>query len=225
MFDFLNDILGFYSNLGIAWIVTVATDIVVNKYLLRLSPMAPEFRRGMLHDINPVGFVSVLAAGGLSVAAFFGGLGSGLQPYSPMIAVVLSVLLPPVLAIATRGRFYLRRTDDGIREDPFDVHGNPSAAELDCQACGDVFERPTWWPRPPATGRDAREAPTRDGVGASRHTAEPRDQACLIAETSSSSWILSETRTPPVSSAALKEMPKSLRTMVVEPSKPMRWLP
>ncbi|WP_392467595.1 purine-cytosine permease family protein [Arsenicicoccus cauae] len=142
MFDFLNDILGFYSNLGIAWIVTVATDIVVNKYLLRLSPMAPEFRRGMLHDINPVGFVSVLVAGGLSIAAFFGGLGSGLQPYSPMIAVVLSVLLPPVLAIATRGRFYLRRTDDGIREDPFDVHGNPSAAELDCQACGDVFERP-----------------------------------------------------------------------------------
>ena len=117
-------------------LVFVVVNVAVALLLMELNMF------DFLNDINPVGFVSVLAAGGLSIAAFFGGLGSGLQPYSPMIAVVLSVLLPPVLTIATRGRFYLRRTDDGIREDPFDVHGNPSAAELDCQACGDVFERP-----------------------------------------------------------------------------------
>ena len=28
MFDFLNDILGFYANCGMAWIVVVASDIV-----------------------------------------------------------------------------------------------------------------------------------------------------------------------------------------------------
>lgn len=37
MFSFLNGILGFYSNCAIAWVVTVATDIGVNKYLLKLS--------------------------------------------------------------------------------------------------------------------------------------------------------------------------------------------
>ena len=30
MFDFLNNVLGFYSNCGIAWIVTVAADIIIN---------------------------------------------------------------------------------------------------------------------------------------------------------------------------------------------------
>jgi hypothetical protein len=39
MFDFLNTILGFYANCGMAWVVVVATDIVINKYLLKLSPM------------------------------------------------------------------------------------------------------------------------------------------------------------------------------------------
>lgn len=142
MFDFLNDILGFYANLAIAWIVTVASDIIVNTYLLKLSPKTPEFRRGMLYAINPVGFVSVIVAGGLSIVAFFGGLGSGLQPYSPIIAVVLSVVLPPVIAVATKGRYYLRRDTDGLAHEMFDEHGNPSAAEIDCEACGDVFERP-----------------------------------------------------------------------------------
>ncbi len=48
MFDFLNTILGFYANCGMAWVVSVASDSVFNKYLLGLSPKAPEFRRRML---------------------------------------------------------------------------------------------------------------------------------------------------------------------------------
>lgn len=120
MFSFLNNILGFYANMGIAWITTVATDIAVNKYLLGLSPKVPEFRRGMLYAINPVGFGSVVIAGGASIIAFFGGMGSSLQPYSPVIAVVLSIILPPVL----------------------DEHGNPSAAEIDCLVCEQTYERP-----------------------------------------------------------------------------------
>ncbi|WP_226347052.1 purine-cytosine permease family protein [Agilicoccus flavus] len=105
MFDFLNTILGFYANVAIAWIVTVATDIAVNKYLLGLSPTTPEFRRGMLHDVNPVGFVSVLVAGGVSILVFFGGLGAALQPFSPIVAVLLAVVCPPLLAVATKGRY------------------------------------------------------------------------------------------------------------------------
>lgn len=50
-------------------------------------------------------------------------------------------------------------------------------------------------------------------------------QAALIAETSNSSLILSDTMTPPVSSAAFQVRPQSLRLMAASPSKPIRTLP
>ncbi|MBW0103864.1 hypothetical protein I4I78_15665 [Pseudonocardia sp. KRD-291] len=142
MFDFLNTILGFYANCGIAWVVVVATDIAVNKYLLKISPIRPEFRRGMLYDVNPVGFGSMLIAAGVSIAVFFGAFGAGIAPFSPLVAIVLGVVFPPVLAIATRGRYYLRRTDDGIDLPMLDEHGNPSGEVLACHVCGQDFERP-----------------------------------------------------------------------------------
>ena len=142
MFDFLNTILGFYANCGMAWIVVVASDIAINKFLLKLSPMQPEFRRGMLYAFNPVGFGSMLIAAGLSVIAFFGGLGEALRPYSPLVAIVLGLVLPPILAIATKGKYYLRRTDDGIDLPMYDEYGNPSDAHLLCQNCHHEYERP-----------------------------------------------------------------------------------
>ncbi len=142
MFDFLNTILGFYSNCGMAWVVAVASDIVFNKYLLGLSPKQPEFRRGMLYAVNPVGFGSMLLAAGLSIVAFFGGLGAGLRPYSPLVAIVLALVMPPILAIATKGKYYLRRTDDGIASPMHDECGNPSGEHLRCHVCNHEFERP-----------------------------------------------------------------------------------
>jgi len=142
MFDFLNTILGFYANCGMAWVVVVASDIVFNKYLLKLSPKTPEFRRGMLYDFNPVGFGSMLIAAGLSVIAFFGGLGETLRPYSPLVAIILGLVLPPIIAIATKGQYYLRRTDDGIALPMYDKYGNPSGEHLKCHVCHHDYERP-----------------------------------------------------------------------------------
>ncbi|MEJ9077620.1 MULTISPECIES: purine-cytosine permease family protein [Gordonia] len=142
MFSFLSELLNFYANCGIAWIVVVATDIVVNKYLLGISPKHPEFRRGMLYAVNPVGFVSVIVAAGASIAVFFGLFGDGIAPFSPLVAAVLAMLLPPILAVATKGRYYLRRTDDGIDLPMYDEHGNPSDEKLLCCVSGVEFERP-----------------------------------------------------------------------------------
>ena len=122
--------------------ITVATDIVINKHLLKISPPVAEFRRGMLYPVNPVGFVSVLLSAGLSIVVFFGGFGQTLQPYSPVVAVVLAIVCPPVLAIATRGRYYLRRSDDGLTLPMFDAEGNPSGEVLTCHVCRQHFERP-----------------------------------------------------------------------------------
>ena len=142
MFDFLNSILGFYANCGMAWVVVVASDIVFNKYLLKLSPHAPEFRRGMLYAINPVGFGSMIISAGVSVIVFFGGFGSGIQPFSPLVAIVLALVLPPIIAVATKGRYYLKRDDDGIPLPMYDEYGNPSGEVLHCHVCGQDFERP-----------------------------------------------------------------------------------
>ncbi|GGU70534.1 allantoin permease [Streptomyces albospinus] len=142
MFSVLNTILGFYSNCAIAWVVTVATDIIVNKYLLHLSPQAPEFRRGMLHAVNPVGVVAFVAASGLSIAMYFHALGDTLQPYSPVAAALIAGVLTPLMAVLTRGRYYLRRTDDGMAEAMLDADGNPSATTYPCHVCRQSFERP-----------------------------------------------------------------------------------
>ncbi|WP_431910784.1 purine-cytosine permease family protein [Amycolatopsis thermoflava] len=142
MFSFLNNVLSFYSNCAMAWVVTVATDIGVNKYLLKLSPKQPEFRRGMLYAVNPVGVVSFLASSALSIAVYFGLFGDAIQPYSPLVAVVIAVVLTPLVAILTRGRYYLRRTDDGITEPLLDADGNPSGTRYDCVVCGEPYERP-----------------------------------------------------------------------------------
>ncbi|MDN0197470.1 allantoin permease [Streptomyces sp. S.PNR 29] len=142
MFSFLNSILGFYSNCAIAWVVTVATDIGVNKYLLKLSPLQPEFRRGMLYAVNPVGVVAFVAASGLSIALYFHALGDTLQPYSPVAAAVIAFVLTPLMAVVTKGRYYLRRTDDGIAEPLLDAQGNPSGTTYDCHVCHQPYERP-----------------------------------------------------------------------------------
>jgi len=142
MFDFLNTVLGFYANCGIAWIVVVASDIAINKHLLKISPKEPEFRRGMLYAVNPVGFGSMLISAGVSILVFFGGLGEGIRPYSPLVAIVLALVFPPVIALATKGRWYLRRADDGIAAPMYDQLGNPSGETMTCHVCEQDYERP-----------------------------------------------------------------------------------
>ena len=51
-------------------------------------------------------------------------------------------MLPPIIAIATKGKYYLRRTDDGIDLPMYDEHGNPSDAHLKCHVCHHDYERP-----------------------------------------------------------------------------------
>nr|WP_229742307.1 hypothetical protein [Gordonia jinhuaensis] len=142
MFSFLNNLLNFYANCGIAWIVAVASDIVINKYVLGISPRQAEFRRGMLYSFNPVGVISVIVAAGASILVFFHVFGDAIQPYSPIVALVLAFVLPPIIAIATKGKYYLRRTDDGIDLPMYDEYGNPSDEKLMCVVSGVEFERP-----------------------------------------------------------------------------------
>lgn len=142
MFSMLSGVLGFYSNIAIAWIFTVATDIAINKYVLKLSPKYPEFRRGMIYNANPVGLGSLALSGIVSVAMYFGVFGSFFQSYSALAAALLAVVATPAIAIATKGKYYLRRDSDGIDAPMFDEHGNPSGETFECCVTGEMVERP-----------------------------------------------------------------------------------
>ncbi|WP_422213480.1 purine-cytosine permease family protein [Microbacterium sp.] len=142
VFSLISFVLSLYANVVMAWLVTIAADIVINKHVLRVSPIYPEFRRGMLRDWNPVGLVSVGLASVLSLAAFGGLFGDQLRPFSVLIAIGVAVVATPVMALVTRGRYYLRRQTDGISSPILDVDGNPSGQRLRCHVTGYTFERP-----------------------------------------------------------------------------------
>lgn len=142
MFSMLSFVLGFYSNLAIAWVFTVAADIAINKWLLKISPIYPEFRRGMIHDFNPVGIGSLLLSASISIAMFFGAFGEDLRPYSALAAAIIACVATPAIALITKGKYYRRRTFDGISDPLFDADGNPADTTYTCCVTGEVVERP-----------------------------------------------------------------------------------
>ncbi|MCU1513833.1 MAG: hypothetical protein JWO10_923 [Microbacteriaceae bacterium] len=142
VFSLISFVLSLYANVVMAWLVTISADIVINKYLLKLSPRFPEFRRGMLHNWNPVGLTSVGLASLLSLASFAGLFGPAMQPFSVLIAIGVALVVTPLMAVLTRGRYYLRRRSDGIPTPILDEDGNPSGERLRCHVTGYMFERP-----------------------------------------------------------------------------------
>jgi len=133
MFAVLGKILGFYSNVAVAWIGAVTADLVINKPLLKLSPHYIEFKRAHLYNFNPVGFGSMVFASIVSIVAFFGLLGPAAQAFSAFIALGLAFVATPIIAIATKGRYYLARR-------PFDDR-QVSRATLACTSCGYEYEK------------------------------------------------------------------------------------
>lgn len=130
VFKALQQVLGLYSNVAIAWVGTLVADLVVNKPL-GLSPRRIEFRRAYLYDVNPVGVGSMLIASVLAIAVFAGLFGPRLQPFAPFIALGVAFICAPLLAALTRGRYYLAREDVG-RFHPDRLHR--------CSICANDFE-------------------------------------------------------------------------------------
>jgi len=109
VFAALGDVLGLYSNVAIAWMMTVVADLVINKPL-GLSPPGIEFRRAHLYDINPVGVGAMALASLLSVTAYLGFWGPLPQAFSALIALGTALLASPLIAWATHGKYYLARS-------------------------------------------------------------------------------------------------------------------
>lgn len=134
VFDVLLWVLGFYSNVAIAWVGALVADLIINKPL-GLSPSYIEFKRAHLYNFNPVGFGSMMIASTISVIAFFGLMGPAAQAFSTFIALGVAFILSPIIAIITKGKYYIAREDVHFRD-------NSSVAELtQCSICEYEYER------------------------------------------------------------------------------------
>ncbi len=137
VFQALGDVLGLYSNIAIAWVMAVVADLVINKPL-GLSPKGIEFKRAHLYDINPVGVGAMALASALSVAAHLGMFGPLAQAFSAVIAMGTAFVAAPLIAWATRGRYYIARQS----EVPFGDTTYKRYATRHCVICERAYEGP-----------------------------------------------------------------------------------
>ncbi|MFN0317101.1 MAG: ATP-binding protein [Burkholderiales bacterium] len=128
VFDALEEVLGLYSSIAIAWIGALVADLVINKPL-GLSPKHIEFKRAHLYDVNPVGVGSMLIASAAALAAHAGLLGAYAQAFAPFIALGVAFVMAPVIAWLTGGRYYIARQPAAA-----------SQAIQECCICNNSFE-------------------------------------------------------------------------------------
>ncbi len=129
VFGALEKVLGLFSNMSIAWISTVAAELMINKPL-GLSTKAVEFKRAYLPDLNPVGIISTAVSSIVSILAYVGLFGEYPKAFSAFIALGLAFLLTPAIAWSS-ARHYLAR----------DRHQRQHSGLQKCSICENQFEQ------------------------------------------------------------------------------------
>lgn len=108
IYRLLEETLGIFSIIAMAWLCTISADLFINKPL-GLAPPGIEFKRAHLYDINPVGVGSMLISATIALTAHFGAFGETASALAPYIALVVCFIASPAIAWATRGKYYLAR--------------------------------------------------------------------------------------------------------------------
>lgn len=132
VFSTLEMVLGFYSNVAIAWVGAIVADLVINKPL-GLSPSYIEFKRAHLYNVNPVGFGSMVIGSIVSIIAFVGAFGAIAQAYAPLIALGLAFGLAPIIAVLTKSKYYIARPNTHYQT-------VLSTSVLRCRVCDGEYE-------------------------------------------------------------------------------------
>ncbi|GEN27382.1 hybrid sensor histidine kinase/response regulator [Halovibrio variabilis] len=144
----LEETLSFYGIVAVAWVGALVADLVINKPL-GFSPKHIEFKRAHLYDINPVGVGSMLLASVIGMVSHSGALGDVAQALSHFITLGAALVIAPVIAWQTGGRYYMARPFVPIATDhqlitcciceyafePEDVTGCPAYAGNICSLC------------------------------------------------------------------------------------------
>ncbi len=131
VYSALEHILGLYAVVAIAWVGAIVADLVINKPL-GLSPPHIEFKRAHLYDINPVGTGAMAIAILLAVLSHLGLFGEMARAFTALVALAAALTAAPLIALLTRGRYYLARQSQW-----------PSAPadRVECSICEHTFEK------------------------------------------------------------------------------------
>ncbi|MTH99866.1 ATP-binding protein [Roseibium sp. RKSG952] len=130
IYTLLEETLGVFSIIAMAWLSAISADLFINKRI-GLSPPGIEFKRAHLYDVNPVGTGAMLLATGVALAAHFGQFGDVAAALATFLAMGIAFVAAPVIAVATRGRFYLARKPR---------KGWLEADSITCSICENPFE-------------------------------------------------------------------------------------
>jgi signal transduction histidine kinase/CheY-like chemotaxis protein/purine-cytosine permease-like protein len=131
IYSALEKTLGIFGIIALSWISSMVADLVINKPL-GLSPPYIEFKRAHLYDINPVGVGAMLISMTLGIVAYNGTLGTTAEAFCAFITLAMTFVLSPLIAWATKGRYYIAR--------PICVDRELSSNR--CGVCENLFERP-----------------------------------------------------------------------------------
>ncbi|WP_075216858.1 ATP-binding protein [Mongoliimonas terrestris] len=126
----LEQTLGLFAIVAVAWLGALVADLGINKPL-GLSPPGIEFKRAHLHDVNPVGVGAMGLAIAAALAALSGVFGPEAQALAPFVALAVSLVAAPLIAVATGGRFALARKPR---------RAWAGKGQIECRVCENPFE-------------------------------------------------------------------------------------
>ncbi|MGF0540315.1 hybrid sensor histidine kinase/response regulator [Agrobacterium sp. ES01] len=129
IYRLLEETLGIFSIIAMAWLSTISADLCINKPL-GLAPPGIEFKRAHLYDINPVGCGTMVLSAAIALAAHFGLFGALLASLSTYVTLI-AFLISPLIAWATDGKYYLARK---ARQ------GWKTESSITCSICEHPFE-------------------------------------------------------------------------------------
>jgi len=130
IYRLLEETLGIFSIIAMAWLCSISADLFINKPL-GLAPPGIEFKRAHLYDINPVGVGSMLISASVALAAHFGAFGEMVGSLAPYLAMLVAFVASPTIAWATKGKYYLARKPRKQWQE---------RASLTCSICQHPFE-------------------------------------------------------------------------------------
>lgn len=130
IYQAFESMLSIYAVVAVSWVGALVADLVINKPL-GLSPKHIEFKRAHLYDINPVGVGAMVSASALGLASYLGFFGVYGQALAHFIALGCAFVIAPLIAFATKGKYYLAR-------EPFIFSDKEQA--MDCCVCQNNYE-------------------------------------------------------------------------------------
>jgi hypothetical protein len=117
--SYLNALLTIQGVFLLSWSAVLLCDALVVKKLLKIGPKYYEHRQQYLFSWNPIGIVSLVISSVLGSIAAFGSFGEFLQNTAAFFAMILAALITLIMAIATKGKYYIKKEAKDIPSEEY----------------------------------------------------------------------------------------------------------